>query len=112
MIELKAVYVTQVQKAQTKTPVALTVGDAEQPVSNNRVFFIQLKLIAIATFADSKQLAGKTYADASVSDRVLCHLLSEMASPLFCHSLLNNFGFEPFFGIHLFQAAVFIFQLF
>lgn len=35
-----------------------------------------------------------------------------MASPLFCHGFLNDFGFEALFSIHFFEAAVFVFQLF
>lgn len=76
VVEPEAFDVTQIQKAQTKPPVTLTVSDAEQPVSNNGVFFIQLRLIAITTFADSKELAGKTHADVSTPDRLLRHLLS------------------------------------
>lgn len=67
----------RVQKAQTKTPVALASRNAEQPVGNDLIIFIMPGLIAIATFADSKQLAGKTHADVSASDRVLCHLPAE-----------------------------------
>lgn len=76
MVEAEAFYVAQVQKAQAKPPVALTASDAEQSVGNDLIFLIQLRLIAIATFADNKQLAGKTYADIPAPDCILRHLLS------------------------------------
>lgn len=76
MVEAEAFYVAQVQKTQAKSPVALTASDAEQPVGNDLIFLIQLRLIAVATFADNKQVTGKTYADIPVPDRILRHLLS------------------------------------
>ena len=33
-----------------------------------------------------------------------------MASPLFCHGFLDDFGFEALFGVHFFEAPVFVFQ--
>jgi len=77
VINPEAFYVTLVLKAQAKSPVALTVSDAEQPAGNDLIFLIQLRLVAIATFADNKQLAGKTYADIPAPDRILRHLLSK-----------------------------------
>ena len=68
--------VRQIQITQAKSPVALVVSDAEQPPGNEVIFCIQLRLIAITTFADDKQLTGKTYADISAPDCILRHLLS------------------------------------
>ena len=34
-----------------------------------------------------------------------------MASPLFCHGLLNDFGLQSLLGIHLLETTVFVFQL-
>ena len=36
---------------------------------------------------------------------------AKMASPLFCHGLLNDFRFEPLFSIHLLQTGILGFQL-
>ncbi len=33
-----------------------------------------------------------------------------MASPLFCHGLLKDLGFQPLFGIHLLEPGVLKFQ--
>jgi hypothetical protein len=35
-----------------------------------------------------------------------------MASPLFCHRFLNNFGLQTLIGIHFFQPTVLFFKLF
>ncbi|MNR08824.1 hypothetical protein D3C85_1249980 [compost metagenome] len=35
-----------------------------------------------------------------------------MALPLFCHGLGEDFGLEALLGIHFFEAAIFVFQLF
>lgn len=76
VVEAEAFDVAQVQKAQAKSPVALTGSDTEQPVGNDLIFFIPLRLVAVATFADNKQLAGKTNADIPALYRILRHLLS------------------------------------
>lgn len=34
-----------------------------------------------------------------------------MASPFFCHRLLEDLGFEPFLGIHLFETPVLVLKL-
>lgn len=34
-----------------------------------------------------------------------------MASPLFCHGFLDDFGFEALFGVHFFKPSVFFLQL-
>ena len=36
---------------------------------------------------------------------------AKMASPLFCHGLLNDFCFKPLFCIHLLQTGILGFQL-
>ena len=35
-----------------------------------------------------------------------------MASPLFCHGLSDDLGFEALLGVHLLEAAVLVLQLF
>lgn len=77
MIEPKAFYITWIQVAEATTPVFLAIGYTDQPVNNNAIFFAQFGLVTITTFSDNKQLAGKAYADISISDRLLRHLLSK-----------------------------------
>lgn len=77
MIEPKAFYITWIQVAEATTPVFLAIGYTDQPVNNNAIFFTQFGLVTITTFSDNKQLAGKAYADISISDRLLRHLLSK-----------------------------------
>jgi hypothetical protein len=53
VVPLEVFDVTQVQKAQPKTPVALVVRQPYQPVSNQVVFRVQLGLVAVAGLADA-----------------------------------------------------------
>jgi hypothetical protein len=34
-----------------------------------------------------------------------------MASPLYCHGLLEDVGFEALLGIHLLEAAIFLLEV-
>ena len=66
--------VTQVQKAQAKTPVALVVGEPDQPLGDLGVFLSQLGLVAVAGLADAKRLAGQANADTTIRNRGHGHL--------------------------------------
>ncbi len=59
VVPAKASDVAQVQIAQTKSPVAVVVGQANQPVGDLVVFNTLPGLIAVAGLADHKDLAGQ-----------------------------------------------------
>ena len=60
MVPCKTLHVAQIQEAQAKAPVALAVGQANQPVSHDSVFRVELGAIAIAGLADAERLAGQS----------------------------------------------------
>jgi len=53
MVPFETFYVTQIQEAQSKTPVALVVRQPYQPVGNDVVFCVQLDLVPVAGLADA-----------------------------------------------------------
>lgn len=59
MIPGKALDVPQIQDAQLEAPVALVVGEPDQPVGNQLVLGAELCLVSIAGFADRKDVAGQ-----------------------------------------------------
>lgn len=76
MVTAKAIYIAKVQIAQTKTPVAMVVRQAKQPIGNFVVLCIHLALIPIARFADPKCHAGNPYGQPSFLNRFDGHLPS------------------------------------
>ena len=47
------------QETQPETPVAVVVGQANQPVGNLLVLGLARRFVAIAAFADAKRAAGE-----------------------------------------------------
>jgi hypothetical protein len=70
-------HITPGQKAQPKAPIALIMGQFQQPVSDHGVLMIQLDLIAVTGFTDTINLTGQTNVDV-----LLPHRLLSQCSPL------------------------------
>src|SRR5690554_1327672 len=62
------------QEAQTKPPVPLIVGQADQPVGNLGIFVAELGPIAKAGVADAEYPASQANTDAFLIDGFLRHL--------------------------------------
>ena len=59
VVKPEALHVSQVQEAQPKAPVAVIVGQLEQPVGDLLILLIAQPLIAVARLADAKCIARK-----------------------------------------------------
>lgn len=112
MVELKAFHVTRIQKTQTKLPVELPVSDTNHQIGNSDMFFIQLRLVAIAAFSVKSDWQAKCMLTRRLRTSIqVPAAFTGRAAPLFCHGPHNNSRFKPLFGIHQFEATVFVFQL-
>ncbi len=52
VVPAKVLYVAQIQVAQAKSPLAMIVGQPDQPVRDERILGVMLGLIAAAGLAD------------------------------------------------------------
>jgi hypothetical protein len=69
MVPEKALHVAQIQEAKTKAPVPLILRQPQQPLGNLGVLRIELGLIAITAFAQTKRLARQTDTQTFLLDR-------------------------------------------
>src|SRR5690554_5879174 len=65
VVPAKPFDVSKMQKAQTKAPVRLMVGQSHQPVRDLSVLAAQFGLIAVAGLTDAEHPAGQTNANMS-----------------------------------------------
>lgn len=78
-----ALDVTQMQKAQAETPVALVVGQTHEPVGNDSVVNLLPRLVAIAGLANGKGRARQANADSLMPCRSCGHLTAMRWAPHF-----------------------------
>lgn len=76
------------------------------------MFFIQLRLVAIAAFSVRTNRQAKCMLMRRLRTSVqVPAAFTGRAAPRFCHGPHNNTRFKPLFGIHQFETTVFVFQL-
>lgn len=76
VIPVKAFHVAQMQKAQPEAPVALVMGQADQPVRDLVILIRKLRQIPVAGLADTKDPAGQANTQPPHSGCLLGHLAS------------------------------------
>lgn len=59
MIPAKSLYVTQPQKTQSESPVAMVVRQPDQPVGDFCIFVVELGFITVAVLADGHDVASQ-----------------------------------------------------
>lgn len=80
---------------------------ANQEVGNLGILRRQTWLLAITGDADTEGITRPGLNEPLAAQS----LVVEMASPLFGHHLLDDFGFETFLAVHLLEPTVFLFKL-
>ena len=76
MVPAKVLDVAQVQKAQSKSPIAVVVGHTDQPIGNLVILRLQLRLIPITGLADAKRITSPFDRHAVLNHRPSGHLSS------------------------------------
>ena len=76
VIPFEALDVAKVQVAQTEAPIAVVVGQAQQPVGNELVVGVLLALVAKAGLADREHLTSQPDGDAALCHHLFGHLAS------------------------------------
>lgn len=76
VIPIERLHIAQVQEAQAKTPLAVVVGQAKQPVGDRLILSVLPGFILVAGFADPKGFAGKPDGNSLVLNRIFVHLTS------------------------------------
>jgi len=76
MVPFKPFDITQIQVAKAKAPIAMVIGQSDQPIGHLIVLSIELTLEAVARLAGAERHKGNPYANASICDHLLGHLPS------------------------------------
>jgi hypothetical protein len=76
VIPRKSSHVSQIQKAEAKSPVPPSIGETYQPSRNLFVLILEQGLVPEACFANAKCFTGKPNADVVAYNSFLRHLLA------------------------------------
>jgi len=113
LILFKAPDVAQIQVTQANAPVAVVVGQTQQPVGHFDVLCVEFALLTKARFADGTHLAGHPYARTALAHCSFGHLPSvRWPHHFFFERLRHDLFLELLLKVYLLQAPVRVFELF
>ena len=94
MVPLESLEVSQVQIAKAKAPIAVVVGQFDQPGCNRFIIWIELTFVAVARLADPKGLASHSDTDPLAQNRLTRsgpYVPSQRLRPSLCVEMASPF---------------------